>query len=151
MATSSRSRGGFKHRGEVVGVESGVLLISMRSATACEGCHAKGSCTVVGGGEERIMRIEREGAEGAEGAESYCVGDMVEVGIEYRVGFMAVFVAYILPLLLFVAVIAGLVLGGVDQGLAALGAFVVTAIYYIGVYIFKDRFERVVRFSVRKI
>ncbi len=144
------SRQGFKHIGEVISVESdNVVVISLRSSSACEGCHAKGACSVSGGlsedGSVRQMRV----VSGVAGALS--VGERVEVSITYRVGLLAVVVAYILPLILFILSIVVLVAVGVEQGLSALIAFVIAAVYYGVVYLNHKRFESVVHFEVAKL
>ncbi len=145
------ARQGFKHRGEVSAVDlsEGVVMVSMRSSTACDGCHAKGHCTSGGGvgedGKVRVMRVV------SDSAAEYSVGDDVEVGISYSIGFYAIMVAYILPLVLFVLSIAVLIGVGVEQGVAALVGTAVGAIYYGVVYAMRDRFESVVHFSLRRL
>ncbi|MFI3259418.1 MAG: SoxR reducing system RseC family protein [Rikenellaceae bacterium] len=139
---------GFKHNGQVVAIEEGgVVVISLRSATACEGCHAKSVCGSSGSGSDGQMREMRVVSERVA---ELSVGDSVEVGITYRIGAFAVVVAYLIPLILFIASLVISIECGVEQGVGALIAFLISALYYIGVYLTRDRFERVVAFEVTK-
>lgn len=142
-------REGFRHSGEVVAVdEDGVVSVSINRVAACDGCHAKGHCTVSAEGEingERTMKVVNRGTE------IFAVGDKVEVSITYRVGVIAVVMAYITPLVLFIASLVVAIHLGVDQGLSAGIAFVVSALYYCGVYFFRERFERVIDFELHRI
>ncbi len=140
---------GFHHNGEVISLEQGnIINISLRAVEACDGCRAKSVCTSSKGKDEsgstRIMRIVNNCAE------SLKVGDIVDVSITYRVGMIAVIVAYIIPLVVFIGSLAVGVSLGLEEGIAALVTFAITAIYYGVVYLFRDRFERVVNFEVVK-
>lgn len=149
-------RQGFRHIGEVVALERGgekgsdrgVVSVSFNRTAACDGCHAKGHCTVSVEGEmdgARVMSVETPLAETLE------IGDKVEVSITYRVGAIAVVMAYILPLVVFISTLIVSIAMGLDQGLSAGVAFVVAALYYCGVYICRDRFEKIVNFEVNRL
>lgn len=143
------SNKGFKHTGRVKSIsESGEVVVAIAPIASCEGCKARKQC---GGakmsgesGGERELRVV------SPLAGSLSVGDSVDVGITYRVGMIAVVVAYVVPLVLFVALLILMVAVGVEEGVAALVAFVATALYYIGVYLNRNRFERVVLFELTK-
>ncbi len=140
---------GFRHNGEVISLEQGdVINISLRAVEACDGCRAKSVCTASNGKDEsgstRIMRVV------SNCAKSLKVGDLVDVSITYRVGMIAVVVAYIIPLIVFVGSLAIGVSLGLEEGVAALITFAITAIYYGVVYLMRDHFERVVHFEVMK-
>ncbi len=140
---------GFRHIGKVVGIEDGgVVNIAIHRAEACEGCHAKGYCISNREQEsegERVMQIV------SDIAGRLTIGESVEVAISYRVGAVAVFWAYVMPLVLFIATIAIGVACGVEQGVVALLAFGVAAIYFGVVYLCRRRFERVVSFRIIQI
>ncbi len=140
---------GFRHNGEVVSLEKGdVINISLRAVEACDGCRAKSVCSASNGKDEggsiRIMRVV------SSCAKSLKVGDIVDVSITYRVGMIAVVVAYIIPLVVFVGSLAMGVALGLNEGVAALVTFAIMAVYYGAVYLLRDRFERVVHFEVAK-
>ncbi len=136
---------GFRHIGRVVALEGGVVSVALDKLAACEGCRAKGKCSVSGGGEgsTSVMRVAS--------SEAFAVGELVSVSITYRVGWTAVLFAYLIPLVLFLVSIVALITAGVGEGVAAGVTFGVVAIYYFGVYLLRERFERVVEFGVSRV
>ncbi len=140
---------GFRHKGVVTSLEKGdVITISLRAVEACDGCRAKSVCSASNGKDEsgsvRIMRVVSSCAQSLE------IGDKVDISITYKVGMIAVVVAYIIPLFVFIGSLAVGLAFGLDEGIAALVTFVVTALYYGVVYLMRNRFERVVHFEVEK-
>ncbi len=141
------SRKGFSHSAEVVSIgENNLVEVMIVSATACEGCHAKGSCGASGDeqGRQRVVSVV------SELAPSLVVGERVELSVKYSVGAFAIFVAYVIPLTLFVSSIGVALALGVDDGLAALVGFGVASIYYCGVYFLRRETEQVVKFDIRR-
>ncbi|MFI3304644.1 MAG: SoxR reducing system RseC family protein [Rikenellaceae bacterium] len=142
------SRRGFCHSAEVVSLGDGdIVELMIVSATACEGCHAKGSCGASGSkdGQKRIVSVV------SNLAGELNVGERVELSIKYSIGAYVVVVAYIVPLVVFVATIGVAIAMGVEQGVSALLGFLLAAFYYCGVYLFRNRFERVINFEIRKL
>ncbi len=151
---------GFKHVGKVVSTElsgsdssRGVVYISVDPIAACSGCKAKSQCRSISkgcedgsdGSQSRVIKVE------CDRVEKFDVNDAVNVGVTYRIGVIAVVVAYIVPLVVFIAMLATLIAGfGVEQGIAAIATFVTLGIYYGVVYAFKDYFEKVVVFEIEK-
>ncbi len=109
----------------------------------CDGCHAKGACPSAKG-ENRVVSVESDQSSGLS------LGDSVEVGVSYQVGAIAVLLAYIVPLLLFVLTILGVVLLGLDEAVAALLGFALTTLYYVWLYSIRDKMRRVVRFYIKR-
>ncbi len=123
--------------------ERGYIEVEMEVQEACSGCQAKAYCGTVNGGERRVLRIEATDR-------SFEVGEKVEVEISYGMGFLAVMMAYILPLVLFVAVLSVCVAAGLDELFAVGLTLLAMVIYYTLLYIYRRRLERSITFSVRK-
>ncbi|MFI3305248.1 MAG: SoxR reducing system RseC family protein [Rikenellaceae bacterium] len=141
------SRKGFSHSAEVVSIGDGnAVELMIVSATACDGCHAKGSCGASGDeeGRQRVVRVV------SDLAPLLKVGERVELSIKYGIGAYAIILAYVVPLFLFVGSIGISIAVGVDDGVAALIGFAVAAIYYCGVYAMRKRTEQVVKFELRR-
>lgn len=80
---------------------------------------------------------------------SYGVGDEVSVVLKASMGMKAVWLAYFIPLLVLLAVILGLMGLGVAEvpaGLAGLGA---VALYYLLLYLFRDRLKNEYVFTIK--
>lgn len=136
----------FRHIGRVTSKDQGAVVVTLDKLAACEGCKAKGQCSssVGADGKSSVMRVATPYAE------NFKVGELVSISITYRVGVIAVLFTYIIPLIVFLGALVALVLCGAAEGLSALTAFVVVAIYYGVVYLLRERFERVVDFGIEK-
>jgi len=80
---------------------------------------------------------------------SYGVGDEVQVVLKASMGMKAVWLAYVLPLFVLMAVILGLIALGVGEvvsGLAGLGA---VGLYYLGLWLLRDRLRNDYVFTIQ--
>ena len=80
---------------------------------------------------------------------TYGVGDEVQVVLKASMGFKAVWIAYFLPLVVLLAVALGLTALGVSEvasGLAGIGA---VGLYYLGVWLLRDRLRNEYVFTIQ--
>ncbi|MFI3328436.1 MAG: SoxR reducing system RseC family protein [Rikenellaceae bacterium] len=136
---------GFKHEGVVKRVEQGVVEVEVGVIAACEGCKAKESCATGKGTNVRVIRVE------CDDAWQYMAGERVGVAISYGVGFMAVMLMYVAPLLFLIAALVILVALGVEEGVAAILSLATVGFYYWILYRDREKFERKVKFKLTKI
>ncbi len=138
------SASGFKHIGRVVALSpEGEVSVQLDKMAACDGCRAKGKCSVSGGeSTTSVMRVMSD--------LDVEIGDLVMVSITYKVGWIAVLFSYITPLFLFLMTIITLISCGVTEGVAALITFGVVALYFLVLYSLRGRFEQVVEFQLSK-
>src|SRR4030065_1741474 len=88
----------LEEEGRVTAVDGVYAFVAPTPSSACEGCSQKGTCHVLGGSGEMIIRASNDvGAE---------VGNRVVVAISSKTFFKASAVIYLLP-------VAALVFGGV--------------------------------------
>lgn len=116
--------------------------VEMIVSSACGACKAKGVC---GSSESEARRVTAY----TDHPELYKEGDMVTVSIEQIMGYKAIVLSYIVPL---VVMLLALALthsrwGDLVAGLSALGA---CALYYIILSFFRNRLEKVIVVSVKK-
>lgn len=133
----------MEHDARVVAVypEERRVEAEMTVSGACGSCKAKAVC---GGGESQTRLISAY----AEHPEVYKVGDVVSISIEQIMGYKAITLSYIVPL---VVMLLTLVLthgryGDLVAGVSALGA---CALYFIILAFFRKHLEKVIVFSVR--
>ena len=67
-----------------------------------------------------------------------------------QVGLSSVVWGYVMPLVVLLVVLVGAKMAGVDDGPAAVATLVGVAIYYVGLYLARRRFERVIKFTIIK-
>ena len=79
----------------------------------------------------------------------YGVGDEVEVVLKASMGMKAVWLAYMIPLVVLLAVILGLVALGVGEVPAGLSGIGAVAVYYLLLWLFRDRFKNEYVFTIK--
>lgn len=131
-------------RARVLAVEGGYVTVAVMQASACMGCHAAGSCSVLDK-KQRTVVVPYAGAHLEPGDEVWLVGT-------YAMGAKAVLVAFVLPLiLLLVAVVVALKLFAWSEPNAIFFSLGVLALYYLLLIPFRSYFERKLRFTIEKI
>ena len=79
------------------------------------------------------------------------VGEEVRVMTSLRLGYQAVWLGFVVPLLLMLAVIWTVASIQADEAVAALSGIVALIPYYILLYILRDNLKRKFTFQVEKI
>ena len=130
------------HKGKVVKMTPQVTTVAILQHGACSECHAAGLCGMsdIAG---RAIEVPTDPHA------SYGVGDEVSVVLKASMGMKAVWLAYFIPLLVLMAVILGLMGLGVAEvpaGLAGIGA---VAVYYLLLYLFRDRLKNEYIFTIK--
>ena len=133
-----------KHCGEVVRIDGHSVFVRMTVNSACSACHAKGVC---GASEKTDKVVEVETA----AATDFQVGDSVEVALMQRdMGSTSVVLAYVVPFLVLAAVLVGAILLGASEGMAALAALVGVALWYVVLYMLRDKIKNKIKFIIIK-
>ena len=130
------------HTGKVVSMTPATTTVEIISHAACSECHAAGVC---GMSEFAEKAIEVP----ADPYATYGVGDEVQVVLKASMGMKAVWLAYFLPLVVLLAVALGLIALGVGEvaaGLAGLGA---VALYYLALWLFRDKLRNEYVFTIQ--
>lgn len=132
----------IRHRGIVERVDGEMAVVRIAQTSACAACHAAKMCMA---SESRDKRIE------AHMIEPMQVGDEVEVLVREQAGWLAVFLAYVIPFLLLVAAVAWFAKLGMSEAKAGTVALLSVAVYYVILRLFRDRLQRKFSFWVKKI
>ena len=130
------------HTGKVVSMTPATTTVEIVSHAACSECHAAGVCGMSEFAEKAIEVPTDPYA-------SYGVGDEVQVVLKASMGMKAVWIAYFLPLVVLLAVALGLIALGVGEvaaGLAGLGA---VALYYLALWLFRDKLRNEYVFTIQ--
>jgi positive regulator of sigma E activity len=130
----------IQHEGTVKKVENGSVLVSIKTGSACSGCHAESICNLAGQ-EERIIEVK--------GNYGVAQGDRVVVLMKQSVGYKAVVLSYIIP---FAIVIAGLIIFNylsTNEILAGLGSIFLLLPYFLILYLFRSKINRNFSFMLK--
>ena len=124
----------ISHKGRIVSITSELTSVEIVSESACSACHAKGLCSL---GDSKVKLIELP----TRAWENRQVGDEVEVVLKASMGHKAVWLAYVIPLVILVAVLLVLTECGVDELVSGLAAIVSLGVYYLVLWLFRDRLK----------
>ena len=119
------------HDGLVTKVGTGKVTVSISATSACASCEAHSKC---GFAESKDKTLDIP----AEDWERYSVGDRVNVHIDESRGLQAVWIAYVLPALLMLAVIIGLSIMGLPEWVVIISTFLILACY-TGILVLRRR------------
>ena len=130
------------HTGKVVSMTPKTTTVQIVSHSACSECHAAGLC---GLSEYTEKAVEVPTSPSA----TYGVGDEVQVVLKASMGFKAVWIAYFLPLVVLLAITLGLIAAGIPEVLSGLAGIGAVALYYLIVWIRRDRLRNEYVFMIQ--
>ena len=131
----------IEHDGIVTQVAETFIIVTIQSQTACAGCPAKGAC---GKSEMALKSITAEKPN-----EDVKIGDKVIVSASTQNAMLSVLLAYIVPSILIIAVLALLILAGTSEVLAATLSLTTTTVYFIVLYLLRNKFAKKIKFKVK--
>ena len=128
------------HDGVVVKKEGKTVFVRILVKSGCASCEIKSACSLAEMEEKlvEVSNVERE----------FEIGQKVMITMRSALGYKALFYAYLLP---FLIILASLIVGMSafeSEGLSALLAFGLTALYYLGLFYMKDRLKRVFTYEL---
>lgn len=130
----------INHEGVVASNSGKSVIVSISSQSACTGCHAKGSCGMMGNTTKMIEVM---------GKYDVHPGDIVNVLMEQSMGFTALFFGYLLPFVSLLAVLITMISFDVEEltaGLVAIGSLLP---YYLILYLFRNKLGEKFSFSIK--
>ena len=130
----------IRHSGKVVEITPELTRVEIISESACSACHAKGLC------ESKVKVVEVPTSAWM----NLKVGDTVDVLLKTSMGFKAVWLAYAVPLVVLVAALMGLLAAGVGEVFAALGSIALVALYYLVIWLFRNRLRNEYTFKIQQ-
>ena len=126
----------ISHVGRIEEVKEHCVRVRIEQTSACSACHARRVCLSADSREKLVDAVAAD--------DSFRVGETVQVTGRASLGMKAVWWAYVLPLflLLLTVFVASMWLFPDNEGLCALTALGVTVLYYLGLYLQRDRMKR---------
>ena len=133
----------ISHKGRIVGITPEFTTGEIISESACGSCHARSLC---GLGDAKTKAVELP----TRAWDNYEVGDEVDVVLKTSMGHKAVWLSYVLPLLVLVGVLLILTVAGVAELYAGLGGLLAVAVWYMILWLFRDRLKNEYVFNINK-
>ena len=122
------------HDGIVTAVKKDLVTVQIEAVSACATCAAHAHC---GFAESKDKTLEVPAADW----QQYSEGQPVTVHIDESRGLLAVWIAYVLPAVLMLAVIIGLSLAHMPEWVVVLAAFAVLGLYILILYLRRRKVE----------
>ena len=131
------------HTGMIVGITPEYTTVEIIAQSACAACHARGMCGVADESQKIIM-VPTDPYAG------YKVGDEVFVMLKRSMGMKAVWISYVIPLLILMILILSLSSVTVHEVYAGLAAIGGVALYYLVIYLFRDKLAKDFVFYIKE-
>ena len=125
----------ISHEGIVTKITDDELEIKILAQSACAACHAKSACGM-GEQAEKILTVPRPKDK------DFTLNQKVNVKMAIGQGNKAAVLAYLIPILLLLAVLFVCLGLGVSEGLSALISIVALVPYYIILYLKRDKLKK---------
>ena len=126
------SKNEISHKGVIKSITPELTTVEILSTSACAECHAKGMC---GMSESKVKEISVP----TDPYSVHEVGDEVQVMLKKSMGLKAVWISYVIPLFILMILILSLSSVNVHEAYVGLGAIAGVALYYLVIYLFRNR------------
>jgi sigma-E factor negative regulatory protein RseC len=130
----------INHEGIVQKADEKSVIVNITAFSACSGCHAEGSCTL-SGKEEKIIEVT--------GKYDVKPGDTVTVLMKQSMGYAALLLGYVMPLISVITVLILLISFNIPELSAGLISIAVLIPYYIILYFFRKRINEKFTFTLK--
>ncbi len=130
------------HAGRIVEITPEFTTVEILSESACGSCHAAGLCG--------LSEVKRKAVQVPTRGIGRKVGDEVNVCLRASMGLKAVAIAYVGPLVVLLAVVLALQGAGVGDLLSGLAGIGAAGLYYLLVYLLRDRLGKEYSFYIKE-
>ncbi len=136
----------IEHEGTVKSIdEDGTLHIEIPVSSSCSSCHAQGYCGAHIGSDNTLRDVTVKEYIG-----EYKIGEEVIVEMKQILGLQAVWWAYIFPIVIMVALLFVGKNMGWEEKISALVILVSLVVYYLILFLKREKLSRIFAFKVRK-
>ncbi len=132
----------IEHEGVISKINKGKAWVTIVQNSACADCHSKSMCQL---SEQKEKTIEIPDIDS-----SFQAGDKVTVVGSASLGLQAVLYAFVIPLILIVIMLAVCLRFSMPETMAALAAIAVLIVYFIVLYILRDKLKKKFVFIVKR-
>ena len=133
----------IEHLGRIAEITGNRVMVNFISQSACASCQAKGICSV--------SEVQEKSIEADKPRFEFKVGDHVKIILQQSMGFKALFLAYVFPLIL---VLVSLIILSVilkSEGLAGVLSLCGIAAYYGVLFLMRKKVDKQFNFVLKKI
>lgn len=136
----SGSSGTINHEGLVQKADDRSVTVSISVESSCSGCHAEGTCSL-SGLEEKVIEIS--------GKYNVKPGDRVTIFMKQSMGYTALLLGYLFPLLSVIIVLIVLISAQVPELVAGICSLAILIPYYIILFLFRKYVNEKFTFTLK--
>ena len=129
------------HPGVVVAINDQDIEIEILSASSCGSCNIKSACGMSEMKEKRVTVPKPDDRE-------FIVGQPVSIIMSAKQGNMAALLAYFIPTLIIITM-TGILSTYIKEWLAALAGLGAFAVYYLILYLYRDKLGKKFTYEIR--
>ena len=134
---------GIQHIGIIEKIERPHIHVRIVQQSACSECHAKSFC-ISSDSQTKLIEIEDHSG-------NFELNEQVWICGRYATGMQAVWLAFVLPLLLIVLVVTTGAILFENELIGGLAGLLILFPYYMILYLMRDRLKRKFVFTLSKI
>lgn len=138
------SENNIEHVGVVVSISAKHLEVEIINKSACSGCNVKGLCSA---SEQKRKVVDVV----VENDSDYKLGQEVVLYGSVTLGFKAVAIAYVLPLIILLLSIVICNVSGISDALSGLISICILIPYFLLLYIFRRRLQKTFIFKTKNL
>ena len=132
----------IRHTGKILEITPDFTTVQIVVSSACSSCHAKGLCGM-SEDEEKVIMVPTDPYS------EHKTGDEVQVMTKMTMGLKAVWISYVIPLAVLMILILSLSSVIADELLLGSVAIAGVALYYFGIWLFRDRLSNEFVFYIK--
>jgi len=134
----------IEHKGEIIEITPETIVVEILSKAACNSCVSKSAC-MVGESESKIVEVDNHGYQFFE------IGETVNVVLKRSLGFKALWLSYVIPLIILLVLLVSLSGYGISELIIGLVIILSLAVYYFLIYLFRDKLKKEFIFTIEKL
>ncbi len=132
----------ISHEGRIVELTPEYTSVEIISSSACSQCHAKGLCGFSESESKLVMLPTDPYSERK-------VGDRVNLALKQTMGLKAVWISYVIPLVILMIIVLSLSAVSVNELVAGLSAVAGVLVYYFVIWLLRDRLKNEFVFYIK--
>jgi sigma-E factor negative regulatory protein RseC len=130
----------IEHEGIVRNADDESITVLLSPVSACSGCSSEKSCGIAGSAE-KIVTIR--------GQFDVKPGDHVVVTMKQSLGYSALFIGYLMPLLIVLFVLFVLISLSINELISGFISLGILIPYYSGLFLYRQYFDKKFSFTIK--
>lgn len=129
------------HTGKIIDINPDFTTVEIMVSSACSECHAKGICGV-SEMEEKVIMVPTDPYELRQ------VGDVVQVKTKMTMGFKAIWISYVIPLVILMILVLSLSIVVENEFLRGGIAIAGVGLYYLVIWLLRGKLANQFEFYI---